>query len=367
MKILLCSPYKGAVGGIQRWTNHIINYYNGHVNYDEFQIDFYCLSRKTSIVSDINIFKRIIYGIFEYPVLINGFRKEFQKKNYDIVHITSSASISLLKDIIILKITQRKKVKSVIHFRFGRIPELFQKKGWEYKLLIKVIKLADMVIVLDQKSYNALISEGYKNVQLLPNPLTPEISQIIEDNLEVRRAERTILFAGHVIESKGVFELLEACKSINNIKVKLIGQVTDAMLLKIKQSMDGNNSWLEIAGEQDYETTIKEMLSAGIFILPTYTEGFPNVILESMACGCPIIASGVGAIPEMLKVDNAEDYGICVEPKNIEQLTNAIKKMLENPEYAKECGENARKRVNATYSMPTVWNQMTEIWKSLIN
>jgi len=367
IKILLCSPYKGAVGGIQRWTNNIMKYYSQNVNHNEFCIDFYCLSRKASIVSDINLFKRITYGILEYLILINNFRKEFGKKKYDLVHIASSGSFSLLKDIAMLIIIQRKSVKSVIHFRFGRIPDLYISKNWEYKLLMKVVRLADQVIVLDQTSYNVMINARCTNVHLLPNPLSPEVNQIIKLNSTIKRDFRKILFAGHHIESKGIFELLDACRTLNDVKVKLIGQVSDEMRLKIEKFLGNNTQWIEIAGEQNFENTIIEMLSAGIFVLPTYTEGFPNVILESMACACPIIASNVGAIPEMLNDTSLKKCGICIEPKNVKQLTTEINRMLNDTRFAEDCGVNARIRVNAVYSMPAVWNQMSHLWKTLVN
>jgi glycosyltransferase involved in cell wall biosynthesis len=309
----------------------------------------------------------MVLGLREYPILIKGYKKVVTQKKYDIVHITSSASISLLKDLAMVNIARRKGIKSIIHFRFGRIPELHAKKNWEYKLLLAIIQRVDVAIVIDQTSYDTLKNEGYNNIELIPNPVTPEIQKIINRNLNIVREERKILFAGHAKVTKGVYELIEACKNIDNITVKLIGEVTEEARLKILKTAGKDNSWLCIAGQQDYETTIKEMLSAGVFVLPTYTEGFPNVILESMACACPIVASAVGAIPEMLNVNDPGNFGICVEPKNIEELTEAINKMLENPEFAKECGENAQKRVNKLYSMPIVWSQLTNLWKSLLN
>ena len=366
-KVLLCSPYKGAVGGIQRWTNNIFKYYNECRDVSGLEIDIYSLSRKKNILSGTSVFMRFALGIFEYPSLIIGFIKEVRKKKYNIIHITSSASISLIKDFVMLKIAKRKGIKTVIHFHFGRIPELVTKRNWEYKLLHRVIKLADVTIVIDEKSYCVLKNEGCKTIRLLANPLTPVVQQIIEANPDIERNKRKILFAGHVVVTKGVFELIETCKGIDNVEVKLIGPITNEIRLKIQEVYGTNNSWLTIAGEQDYETTIKEMLSAGIFVLPTYTEGFPNVILEAMACGCPIIASSVGAIPEMLDVKNVKNYGICIESRNHSQLSSAINKMLTNLKFAQECGENARERVNAMYSMPTVWDQMSNMWKELIN
>ena len=109
------------------------------------------------------------------------------------------------------------------------------------------------------------------------------------------------------------------------------------------------------------------MMSAGVFVLPTYTEGFPNVIIESMACGCPIVTTDVGAIPEMLDIEHGFSYGICVKPKDVEGLKNAVEKMLNDRDYALQCGKNAQLRVQEQYAMSVVWNQLTSIWTSLIN
>ena len=122
--------------------------------------------------------------------------------------------------------------------------------------------------------------------------------------------------------------------------------------------------WMEIKGLCDLEMVIKEMLGCGIFVLPTYTEGFPNVIIESMACGCAIVTTAVGAIPEILAEDDGKPYGIIIEPQNVDQLTVAIQKMLTDTIFMQECKVNVQKRVKDRYNIDSIWQQITTIWDS---
>lgn len=365
MRVLFCSP-SGNVGGISRWTQHILNYYS--INNSDIEIVQYYGKNSVGSHTGDSLIGRIYRGVYKYIPLYRDIRQRIRQEGFDILHLCSSASISLTKDILILHSARKHGLRTILHFHFGRIPDLFAQKNWEYKLLVRALALADKVIVIDNKSHETLTRAGYKNIEFLPNPLTPAIGTIIRENASIVRQERKIVFAGHVIPTKGVFELVEACKQIPDIKVKMLGFVSDEMRTQLRQAAGENSeTWLDIAGEQSYDATIKEMLSAGVFVLPTYTEGFPNVILESMACACPIVTTDVGAIPEMLDIAHGFNNGICVKPKDIEGLKTAIEKMLNQRDYALQCGLNARKRVAEQYSMPIVWDKLTSIWKSLNN
>ena len=113
----------------------------------------------------------------------------------------------------------------------------------------------------------------------------------------------------------------------------------------------------------DADITVNGLEAVDAFLMTSFTEGSPQVVKEAMACGCPIVTTDVGAIPEMLDINNGANYGICVKPKQVSELRDAIKVMLENKEYASSCGEKARLRVQNLYSMPIVWNKLCSIWK----
>ena len=262
-----------------------------------------------------------------------------------------------------LRLAKKKGIKTVVHFHFGRIPELFQCKNREWRYLIKVLRLADQVVVMDEKSYGTLLENGYGNVFYVPNPLAPEVLEMAEI-YKWKRKERTLLFAGHVVESKGVVELVKACKSIDDVQLRLLGKVTPDMEMRLRH-LAGTDAeeWLKLEGEKALSEVIKAMCECSIFVLPSYSEGFPNVILESMACSCPIIATSVGAIPEMLDCVGEGGCGLCVPPKDVEALREAISYFLRHVDNAKECGERAKGKVRECYSIEQVCKQLSFVWR----
>lgn len=360
-KILLVSPNPDFAGGIARWAKHILKYYDTQGS-DSCNLDFLNATPFPPRVKKTLAF-RLYSGIVNYLQVILDYNRAIKSKQYDVIHITTSASISLIKDLIILKIAKRRGIGSVVHFHFGRIPELSIKRNWEWKLISRVINIADKAIVIDESSFKTLQQVGFKNIYNLPNPLSNEVVDLIEKSVDIEVKPRTITFVGQMLPTKGVFELVEVCSQIKDIKLNMYGVLPDETKKEILKRVDeSSNQWLNLVGEVDYSTIPSRMKESELFVLPTYTEGFPNVILESMACGCPIIASSVGAIPEMLNVDSDEPCGICVTPKDKVELKEKIEYLLDNPTIARTFGDRARERVVAEYSMDSVWNKLLDIW-----
>lgn len=361
MKVLLVAPFGGVTGGIARWTEHILDYYK-KVGKNDCNLDLLSIGRSSFVNINSSVCFRIISALKDYPLIIRNFRSRLHANTYNVMHLTSSASLSLIKDLYMLHTAKRKGIKTIIHFHFGRIPELAKKNNWEWKVLCKVIQKATKVIVIDQQSYNSLVANGFNNIALLPNPIAPEVINIVSKNNHTERVSRSILFVGHCTKTKGVEELVTACKQIPNITLRMIGTIQENMRIKL-EAMAENGKWLELKGEMPYEQVICEMQACDIFVLPTYTEGFPNVILESMACGCAIVTTPVGAIPQMLENDENGKYGMLVEPRNVQQLHDTIEHLLDNEQLKQEMRQNVQCRVNERYNIDVIWNKMLQIWE----
>lgn len=362
--ILYCTPFDlSRGGGIPKYSHHIFDYYQ-KIKCGNIDLKILPMDRKQYVNTDDSILKRVYWGVLEYMDIIVKISKEIKTKQYDIVHIASSASLSLFKDYLCVKMLKKMNIASIIHFHFGRIPEVIAKNGWEWRMVKKVAKNATKIIVIDQSSYEALLHQGITNVIYLPNPLSSVTESLANKYATLSRQDNTALFVGHIIKTKGVYELIEACGNLPNVRLRILGMGHDSVVQELKTLAHKykEEDWITFTGNLPAEDVIREMCQCTIFALPTYTEGFPNVILESMACACPIVTTGVGAIPEMLDIKNGANYGICVSPQNVEELRKAISYMLDNPLYAKSCGDNAQKRVKELYSMPKIWEMLCKVW-----
>ncbi len=100
-----------------------------------------------------------------------------------------------------------------------------------------------------------------------------------------------------------------------------------------------------------------------MMVLPSLWDPFPQVVLEAMANGLPVIASAVDGALEMV-VDG--ETGILVPPGDAQALANAILRLLGDRSLARRMGQNGRARVAETYSLERVVGQMDKLYQALL-
>jgi glycosyltransferase involved in cell wall biosynthesis len=172
-----------------------------------------------------------------------------------------------------------------------------------------------------------------------------------------------------MLPAKGVAELVEAASKFagRGLHLNLIGPVSDWFLesLRTKASAAGSMDWFHYHGPKPHDEAVRMMFASDLVALPSYSEGFPNVIAEAMVLGKPILATSVGAIPEMLDIGGPEECGVTVPPCEVEPLAAALDRLLDDPPYRLVIGQKARQRATRLYAAPVVSRQIADLWASM--
>ena len=105
------------------------------------------------------------------------------------------------------------------------------------------------------------------------------------------------------------------------------------------------------------------LAEADCLVLPSYAEGLPMAILEGMAYGLPIIATRVGAIPEVI-TDGVE--GFLVEPGDIESLADRLLRLSMDAELREQMGIAARRRVEADHSLDVMVEGLLTVYSEAL-
>lgn len=357
MKVILVTPLPPPMGGISNWSTIVLNYVNN--NCKDIEIKYINISPKKRSTEGRTKFDRVFGGFFSILSTSKKLKKEIKIFKPDVVHICTSGSLALLRDIKILKILKKKKIKSILQLHFGRTPDIIDNNSFEGKLINKAFRLVNTVLAIDQNTMDAVNQKYVDKAVYIPNPFdcsNMPLPRIMDNN----NCSHTITYLGWVIKTKGIDELLKAWSNIYQKypfwRLQIIGPYQDGYYeeLKSKYSLEG----VTFKGEQKHDDAMKMVNDSDIFVLPSYTEGFPNVILEAMYLGKAIIATNVGAIPEMLE----NNSGMVIESKSSIMLEETIKKLLEDRQLIIELGINARLR-SEIYSVDKIINEYIKIWK----
>ena len=142
---------------------------------------------------------------------------------------------------------------------------------------------------------------------------------------------RVVLYVGNLKESKGCADLLEAFPSVlarhPDAMLAYVGSGTASAALSRRAAQLGIEGQVLLAGARAHAELPVWMQAADLLSLPSHNEGVPNVVLEAMACGLPVVATRVGGIPEVLP----QQAGLLVPAHDRAALGEALAQALERP------------------------------------
>jgi glycosyltransferase involved in cell wall biosynthesis len=165
--------------------------------------------------------------------------------------------------------------------------------------------------------------------------------RIIPNGVDLPPADKlatgnTLLFVGRLIHGKGVADLLDALRPLRNFELVIVGDGPDrARLQSLAEGMP-----VRFAGEVAPARVRDFLKQARVLVLPSQVgDGLPNVILEAMSCGVPVVATRTAGIPDVVRDG---DNGLLHEVRNVGELRGCLQRLLENPSLCERLGQQAQ-------------------------
>lgn len=363
LRVTLVAPLPPPTGGIAKWTEALLVHAVGD---PEVEFIHVCSAQRLRPMLNLALPARISSGVVLSVGLFASFARALLTKHSHVVHMTTSGHIAFLRDMLFIGLARLLGRPTVLHIRGGRLPEAVTAGKLEAKLAKWTFWMSGAVIVLDAASAEA-VQRLVPNcrVSVIPNPAwklgEAQCAPATPNDVPV------VLFVGWVIPAKGVRELVRACVDIVDVpfRLEMLGIVKEEIRDELKEiaSARGGGRWLNIPGEVSAAEVAAAISGAAMLVLPSYTEGAPNVVLETMALGAPVIATPVGAVPEMLAFGTDSPCGLNVPIRDVDALREAIRRLLSDRKLAEQLGNRARERALLEYSPGRVVAKYKAVWR----
>ena len=175
----------------------------------------------------------------------------------------------------------------------------------------------------------------------------------------------TIGYIGRFSVEKGILTFLDAIPHVlaKNDEINITISGDGDLLADIEQFIDKNDPGkrVRLSGWIPHEKLPECLNELKLLVLPSHTEGLPNILLEAMACGTPVLATPVGAIPDLVKDGST---GFVLENNSPEEIAEGVMRALEYPDI---CGiiTNARRLVEDAYTHGAAVEEYGEILASV--
>ena len=234
------------------------------------------------------------------------------------------------------------------------------KKPERRKAFLSVLQSVDLILPVGRHLHAALLSEGIDaaKVHLLyegvdKERFSPGDKQQSRTRLGLPLNLPVLLWVGNFVPVKGLDVLLQACSLLKDTGTEfclaLIGSGPLRKWLIAEVHSRGLSGSVRIVGAVLHDTLPDWYRSADLTVLPSLSEGIPNVLNESIACGTPFVASSVGGIPDMA----TEPIDRLVPPRDPAALAAAIRDKLSS-------GESSAPRSFVPYAWADVANSLIE-------
>jgi glycosyltransferase involved in cell wall biosynthesis len=265
--------------------------------------------------------------------------------------------------------------KKVIYDVHEDLPRQILSKPWINIILRKIVSnLIEKYENKTAKKCDGIVTATpfirTRFLKINPNTLDinnfPILDELLLDIDYKSKSEENICYVGGITRIRGIKEIVT---SIANLDVKLI-LAGDFLENGLKNEISTLKGWGKVKelgfvnrAEVKRVYTKSKLGLVTLHPVVNYLDALPVKMFEYMAAGLPVIASNFPLWKDIIEKNNC---GICVNPLNPEEIENAIKHLLNNPEEAKIMGENGRTLVKEKYNWTIEENKLLNFYSKLV-
>lgn len=338
---VVCPFYKKSAGKEERMDNFKVARFQYMPGFMQ------TLTEEGGIPSQL---KRSLWAKIQLPffLMFFFFKSLRMSKNFDLIHC--QWALSGLVGVWVKKI---RKIPLIVTLRGADVNVSLTNSVFRC-ILRYVVRNSDYVtsnnrqLLLDIKKLgiNNDIRPIYNGVDV--SVFKPRNKKYARKKLGLNANDNVIIYVGWFIERKGVSYLLEAMpsiiKNVKNAKLLLVGEgMLENELRSIVKGLNMQNN-VVFAGAKGPDEISSYLNAADVLVLPSLSEGLPNVVLEAMASSLPVVATKVSGTPEVVK-DGMTGY--LVPAKDSKSLADKTAKLLNDSKLTAKMGKNALRFIHS--------------------
>ena len=289
----------------------------------------------------------------------------------DLVHIHFCSNNDFRKHAICLCLARILRIKTLFHLHGGDFEKMYN--GYSFfaqKTVEFIFRIPHCVIALSDYWKNFLsVHMSPQRLEIINNPIDCE-KYSPTSGRNNSKATHKVLLLGRIGRHKGHYDTLKALPIIleNNPNAFIVFAGNDEVpgetdKLKIIAEEINLTSHVQFLGPVTGNAKIKLLHSCSIMILPSYGENMPLSVMEGMAAMLPLVATSVGAIPELFEKG---ELGILIEPGDHIALADAINWLLDNPKQAENMAQRAHDKVNKLYDTKKIAAKIDNLYKKIM-
>lgn len=266
----------------------------------------------------------------------------------DVALIFAAAAPSFLEKAAFVWVLRLLGIPSLLSIRSGHFRDLCERSP-RFRSVARLLLRGPAVLLCQSEQWRTFFVEEMgvepERCVVLENwAATPALLSLGAER-PVRSGEPvTVCYMARVEPEKGIFELLEAVHRLHEMEglpefhVRIGGSGPALAAAREQARASGVADLIRFEGHLWAEGIEELLAKSDLYVLPSYTEGLPNSLLEAMAAGLPAVATEVGSVPDVVAHGRT---GLLIAPCDVEALTTALAELIADDEKRLQMGRQA--------------------------